>query len=171
MKTSLVFFISALIMFYSCEEDALTQSFETNVQKTITVDVEDDGLKSTLYPFEVIDTLDLNDYEEIEEYIESIRDISIDSVKCKLNGIPANEVITELNISILETGMSVQLSNLAENNNEIELEIDNAIIDAVGSFLYNNQFLIIKIDGKSTSAPMQLNVSLDFKTKIKASLL
>lgn len=171
MKTRLVLFISAVVMFYSCEEDAFSYSFDTNVETTITVDIEDNGLKNTLHPFVVIDTLNLSDNDEIKKYIESIRDIDIDSVTCKLNGIPENEEITELNITILETGMSIKLTNLTENNNKIVLDINNAVIDAVSSFLYTNQFLIIQIDGESTTAPMKLDVSLDFKTKVKASLL
>lgn len=171
MKQYLFLLVAALALFSSCDESVLDQKIETTFSKTLVADVTDPGTKSTLYSFSVTDTLGLEENSELESYLDLIKDIALKSGSCTLAGIPVDETIEELTISVAKTNLSVTLTKLKDNNSKISLSISDADIAAASSLLKTEQMLIITVSGKTTSAPMILSVILDFDGTVTASPL
>lgn len=169
MKNLLILFALALI-FTSCEDGLFDLKLSTDLKKDITVDVEDKDLKSTLHPFSVTDTLDLKDNSDIKAHISKIKAIDIDEALCTLSGIPENEEIAELTITIVDANISVTLLNLTKNSLALELPISATDLTAIENYIESNEKLIINVSGTSTYAPMQLIAELLFKTTFTTSL-
>ncbi len=170
MKTKLFLLFGVIAMFWSCDEDVLTYKFDTTLKQTTIIDIEDNSLKSNAFPFESIDTLNLEDNEDLKKYIDLLNEIVINEISYSLNGIPKGETITKLNIAIEQTDFNVQLLKLSENNTEAVLKISADKLKTVSTSLLTNKKLIIKTIGESTYAPMQLSVELDFDSSITTSL-
>jgi hypothetical protein len=170
---SVSFFVFSLV---ACDEWS-TVVVDTTLSKTITTEVENpespsQSLKSTVsFPFYEEDTINLGDNNDLEEYLDQIKEIDIYSATCSLNGIHDGEVINELTITAIDAGFSVTLTDINKNNNAITLEISGENLKALGDYLLQYETLPINISGTSSFAPMTLSVSLDFETAIKASVL
>lgn len=175
MKISILFVAFAAYALMSCES-INTIDIDTNLKKTIIADVEKPAegilIKSTAsYGFSESNTLDLKDNEDLYDYISRIEELKITSATCKLYGIPTGEEIYGLTVTAEQAGITVTLSGLTENNNEIELGLNNELLDAFGQYLLDNESIEIKIEGSSSYAPMQLSVGLNFKTIVKAKII
>lgn len=122
------------------------------------------------FNFYETDTIDLSENTDLKDRLEHINEMDIFTVSCKLNGIPEGETITELTVFSYNTGLSVTLNNLTENNSSIELEVSAAILKALGEELLQEKVLEVGITGYSSYAPMTLNVELSFDARVEAKL-
>lgn len=160
------------ISFTACEE-GLDVSLNTTFMKNINIDIQESRKSAdnlNVFPFYAADSLDITDNSQVQENIDKFKDLEISKITCKLTGIPENESISELSITIPEADLSISLTNLSENNNTIDLEITTELLDALANFLYANHQATIQISGVSSYAPMQLGVELSFESTIVTNL-
>lgn len=158
--------ISLIYSLTSCE-DGLTFDFSADFPLNINIDIQES--KGDSYPFSESKTLNIEDDEEVMEYIDNIKDIDIVEIECTLTGIPRGETISELNIFIEQIGLTIPLVDLTENSTFI-LPVSPEMLDAFSSYLYNNHQTTVNVTGISSYAPMTLGVKLLIKSNITASL-
>lgn len=173
MKIKLVLVAVAILGMIACD-DLATVNIDTTVSKDVTVDVEAPSVKNeglNAYSFYKADTIDISENEDLEEYLDNIKELDIYSATCSLNGIPQGEEISELTISAVDAGLSVTLNNITENNRSINLDVSGSVLKALGEQLLTYEKMLISVSGFSSYAPMTLTVSLDFETTVKAGAL
>ncbi len=170
MKTKLFLLLGTLVMLWSCDEDLLSYDFDTTFNETIVINIEDNNLKTNAFPFESTDTINIEDNEDLEEYLDLLSDITMNEINYKLNGIPEGQEITELNIVIEQTELNVQLNKLTKNNISEVLETNIQALNSVANQLLSSKILIIKTSGISSYAPMHLSVDLEFESTITTSI-
>lgn len=158
--------LSFVIVLSSCE-DGLTLKFDTNFRLEMTIDVED--VKSDTYLFANTEVLNVEDEEEIEEYLNRIKEIEVTEVECRLRRIPSGAEIKTLNISVEEVGINITLENITEDYTLI-LPITPELLDALSQYVYNNMTITVKVSGESSYAPMDFDVNFLFKSKVTASV-
>lgn len=168
--TLTLFLIS--MAFVSCEE-GLNVNIDATFQKKITANIVDSKKSeqaTPLVPFFVMDSLDISEEPDVQDNIERLKDLEVKKVTCTLTGIPENQSISELNITIPETGLAVTLNSINENNNTVTLDITPELLNALAQFLYSNYQITIIVSGFSTYAPMQLGVELSFDSTLVTGL-
>lgn len=176
MRTNLFLIVAAAIAFSSCDETTI--NIDTEFSKTIVVESKvPTELKSTgavvaldTAVYFVSDTIDLTTNVDLDEYMDNIQDIVIDSILCVFSGIPSGDTIYSFNIGIENTDLSRTLTNITENNTEYPIPVVELILEAIGSELYNEEKLIFKLEG-TTSDPMTFSVGIKMGSKVKARIL
>ena len=173
MKT-LAMVLVALIILGSC--DKITTDFDTSLKTTILADVQLPAeVKSTLkdvttYPFNASQKLDVKDNSKINDYIDRLKEINVQSITATFTGIPSGETITDLNISIQSVALDLTLENL-ENGVSVTLDVSNHLLNAISNELTDNHEITISISGESTYAPMTLRTLMDFQVSVTARVL
>lgn len=161
------------VIFISSCDESISPDVNTTISKTITADIVA-GKKSlddfSIFPFYVIDTLNIENNADVQKNIDRIKELKINNVSCKITGIPLGESIPELNIVIPEAYINVSLTQLVENNSLIVLDVSKDLLNAVSSVLLNTHEFTIMVNGFSSYAPMQLGVELSFDTTLKTNL-
>ena len=171
---TLAMVLVALIIMGSC--DRITTDFDTNLKTTILADVQLPAeVKSTLkdvttYPFSASQKLDVKDNSRINDYIDRLKEINVQSITATFTGIPPGETITELNISIQSVALDLTLENL-ENGVSVTLDVSNHLLNAVSNELTDKHETNIIISGESTHAPMKLSTLMDFQVSVTARVL
>jgi hypothetical protein len=166
-KLFILLAVISLIFTHSSCEDALTFDFSADFPLNMNIDIQES--KSNSYPFSESKTLNIEDEEEVMEYIENIKEIDIVEIECTLTGIPTGETISELNIIIEQIGLTIPLVDLTENSTFI-LPVSPELLDAFSLYLYNNHQTTVNVTGISSYAPMTLGVKLLIKSNITATL-
>ena len=163
-----------LIILGGC--DSITTDFDTNLRTTILADVQLPAeVKSTLkdvttYSFNASQKLDIKDNSKINDYIDRLKEINVQSITCTFTGIPSGETITELNISIQSVALDLALENL-ENGISVTLDVSNHLLNAISNELTDKHEITISVSGESTHAPMTLSTLMDFQVSVTARVL
>lgn len=160
-----------LLILNSC--DSVTTSFDTNLKTTISADIEDvnSGVKeTTTYPFNATETLKIKDNSRINEYIDRLKEINVNSVTSTFTGIPVGETITELNISVESVALDLTLEDI-DNGLSVELDVSHQLLNDISEELIDKHEITIYISGQSTFAPMELSILMDFAVTVTASVL
>ena len=175
IKVALLFF--ALIISTTSCEDLLTVTLDAEFDSGINAEstgqqLEALALKSASsdYTFSGDDVVNLADDEDIVEYIEKIKSISITAIECEIFGIPEGEKIENLKIMIDGTSFMPEYSDITSENNVITILVESSVLDEVETYFEENHMLKTMISG-STTAPMSLTVNIKYVTKIKADPL
>ncbi|MBN2166464.1 MAG: hypothetical protein JW717_09330 [Marinilabiliaceae bacterium] len=174
MKTLSLFslLIITIVTITSCDD--LTTNIETNLVANMSADIIQPKkiLKnSNAFTFEVSDTINLNENDDLKGYLESIEQIDIKSISCTLNGIPQGESISEITIELVEADLSSTLYNITDNNISETLNVVQELLKSASNYVMNKKMLIVKATGTSTYAPMKLFISIDHKVVVTASVL
>lgn len=166
--------LTGLLIPGSCS--LITTDFDTNLRITILADVEKppekkSGLKdAATYPFSATEVLDIKDNSKINDYIDRLKEIEVQSIKCTFSGIPAGETITEFNISFSPVGINITLENITSGAS-VTLDVSPQLLDNISKQLTDNQPITINISGQSTYAPMVLSTLIDIPVAVTARVL
>jgi len=168
MKKNVLFLMMAatFMLFQSCD-DLLDVNFDAEFSTNMNIDVEE--TKSDVYAFSESRTLSITDDDEVEEYIDKIKDLEITEIECTLTGIPAGESLPTLSVRVDELNMQIDMTNITENSTFV-LPVNDALLNSLASYLEDNHQSTITVFGTSTYAPMVLGVNLTFKSEVTASL-
>ena len=159
--------VGLLYTLNSCEE-GLTFKFNSDFKVKMDVDVKDTG-KSNIYPFTDTKLLNIEDDKSVAEQIEKLKSLEITEIECTITGIPSGESIPELTVMIEEINLTITLTDITEDYTLV-LAVSDELLNALGTYLYNNHQTNITVSGESTYAPMVLGVDLLFHSNIEASL-
>lgn len=168
MKNFLIVIAIAIGM-YSC--DALQGvDVDTTLSKEFVIHVQEfTGKSSHLFNtmdtihFNVSDTLSLND-QDIEEYVDRIRDIVVNNVKYQITLEPNDVEILDLVISIMGTDFIFTANNITTSTNIEDIGIDDSVILTIGNYLMEHKMLVLVIEGNTNKYPATVTVKLDFET-------
>lgn len=166
-KTVLFLMISAVFLLFQSCDDLLDVNFDAEFSTNMNIDVAE--TKADGYAFSESRTLNITDDDEVEKYIDRIKDLEITEIECSLTGIPAGESLPELSVKVDELNMQVDMTNITENSIFV-LPVNDALLNSLGNYLQDNHQTTITVFGTSTYAPMVLGVKLTFKSKVTASL-
>ena len=130
-------------LFFSCDEiDELTELRLTeDFSTTVTVNLPDDSMGMPQSISETT-TISLTDSPEIEEYLNLIQDVTINSLTYEINNYSGIENGTITEASVTFNGESIAVSDInlqdSDSNNKV-YEIENTdLLTAIGSALENN---------------------------------
>lgn len=154
------------LLFPGCE-DALDFDFKAVFNSNLSIDIEE--TKTDAFAFSATDTLNIEDDEDIQKHIDKLKEMEITKVECTLTGIPEGAVIQQLNVKVEEAGFLITLTDLTENH-KFEMEVNDAMLDLLASYLFDNHQSVITVFGTSSYAPMTLGVKLTWHTNITAGL-
>ncbi len=169
MKKNVLFLMmmaATFMLFQSCD-DLLDVNFDAEFSTNMNIDVAE--TKADGYAFSESRTLNITDDDEVEKYIDRIKDLEITEIECALTGIPIGESLPELSVKVVELNMQIDLTDITENSTFI-LPVTDALLKSLGNYLKENHQSTITVFGTSTYAPMVLGVKLTYKTKVTASL-
>jgi hypothetical protein len=187
MKQLLTAAAVCTIGFMSCEDQMLvpinadyTLEFPLDIKDSLyeaTAEVKDSAaavvatLKadSALFFFTETRELDLMSNEDVRKNQEKIKGLSIASISCTLYDMPENSTITSLKVKELKTGFEASITDL-KNGTTIELPVNDIMIEALASYLYDLKKIDVIVEGFSDFAPVKPKVKLLFKTKLKTAL-
>ena len=173
MKQIIISLVSAAFLLAINGCDAITTDFDTNLNKTILAEVAEvkSGTKDAVtYPFNATETLNIRDNSKINDYIDRLKSINVNSITCTFTGIPSGETVTELNISIPSAGMEITLTDI-DNATQLTLDVSPQLLDAISKRLIDTHEITIEISGMSTYAPMTLSTLMNFAVTVKARVL
>jgi hypothetical protein len=165
-KISLMMFVAIVLMLYSCD-DVLDFDFDATFNTNMSIDVAE--TKSDGFDFSATENLNIKDDDEVEKYINKIKNLEITRVDCTLTGIPQGATIHELTVKVEELNLQVTLNNLIENQT-LSLPVDAALLTALSGHLKTNHEATITVSGTSSDAPMTFGVKLTYISKVTASL-
>lgn len=160
MKSRLFLFVAIVSMAFISSCDAIKDATAVDVDTKIKVDVEmsEDAesvsLKSALasYTFNDVDTLKLEDNEDIQDYISGIRAIKTTGSTALIDGLKDNEVIETVTIKakIMKAGaVEVTLlddTNIDNTTMELDLNTDN-VNTLIESWDDKNDYVIFTVSG------------------------
>jgi len=164
------------ILFASCESKTIT--LNTNVEKEIEIQVNESdtsALKSGAesYYFEKIDTIQFEDYSDLEDNKSRIESILFNKVDCELIGIPDSCTIEYITVATLDPLVSATASDITSNDTlSLKFELDffiDSLNDAALKFL-SNEKMAVKVSGKSSYAPFLMTAKLNFDTDIDVKI-
>ena len=114
--------------------------------------------------------LKLEDNEDIEPYLEKLRNIDLNSVMITVNGLTSGQTINTLTLEAAGVGIIFTQTNISNENNSFTPEADAAKLLQAGEKLKNDRKLTVTVSGTANS-PMVFNVNLIFDADITAGAL
>ncbi len=177
MNNKILLFLVMVLTLTSCEtfKDLFSVKVETTLEKDIPVQVASHGtpLKSAgadSYTFIATGILSLDDNEDLEEYLEKIESISIESVEITIEGLSREQVIESLILSVEGIGTLVELTDITSSSGTQSPEISASLLDQVCEKLETGNQITAKVTGSSNYAPLQFNLRLAIDVVVKAGL-
>jgi hypothetical protein len=165
-KISLMMFVAIVLILNSCD-DVLDFDFDANFNTNMSIDVAE--TKSDGFDFSATENLNIKDDDEVEKYINKIKNLEITRIDCTLTGISQGATIHALTVKVEELNLQVTLNNLTENQT-LSLPVDAALLTALSDHLKTNHEATITVFGISSDAPMTFGVKLTYISKVTASL-
>jgi hypothetical protein len=164
--------LTGLFLFSSCDE---TIDFDTNLETTILADVVEQTAKSSLkeavtYPFSASKELDVTENSKVNDYIDRLNEITINSITCTFSGIPEGQKVTALTISIEAASLIITLEDIADGNS-VTLDISPQLLNTVSELITDNHKITIDVSGFSTYAPMTLSTLVSAAATVSAKVV
>ena len=163
-------------LFSSCDEiDELTELRLTeDFSTTVTVNLPDDSMGLPQSISETT-TISLTDSPEIEEYLNLIQDVTINSLTYEIDNysVIENGTITEASVTFNGESIAVSDINLQDSDsNNIVYEIENTdLLTAIGNALENNNEISIGITGTVNGTPVQFDIIITLETTVTVDLV
>ncbi len=174
IRTISVVLVSMLLVLSSC--DSTTVDFDTNLYSTIVAEIQapaaaSEVLKSEgLYSFETEKKLYIKDTKKINDYIDRINEIAVNSISCSFSSMVGDQKIVDLSVFVDNIDLEVTLEDI-NNGFEVTLDIDIAKLEEISNLLLDNQEITIKVNGHTNFAPMTFTTILDFAVTVSADVL
>jgi hypothetical protein len=177
MKNRILLFMVMVFTLTSCEalKDLFSVEVETTLETDIPVEVLASGnpLKSAgadVYTFSTTGTLTLDENEDLEEYLDVIESITIESVEITVQGLSRDQEIESLTLSVEGIGTLVELTNITSSSGTFTPEISSTLLDQVCASLETEKQITATVTGTSNYAPLQFTVQLSVDVVVKAAL-
>lgn len=168
---NLLLLIAIAIGIYSCDnlqgvdvDTTLSEEFVIKVPEYTGKSSHLFNKMDTIY-FESLDTLDLND-QDIEEYINRIREIVVNNVKYQILLEPNDVEILDIVVSVMPTDFMFTVNNITTNTSIEDVNVSDAAIMEIGEYLTKHKNLVIIIEGNATKANATITLKLDFETTL-----
>lgn len=177
MKNRILLYMVMVFTLTSCEalKDLFSVEVETTLETDIPVQVLASGtpLKSAgadVYTYSATGTLTLDENEDLEEYLDVIESITIESVEITIQGLSRDQVIESLVLSVEGIGTLVELTNITSSSGTFTPDISSTLLDQVCTTLETEKQITATVTGTSNYAPLQFTIQLAADVVVKAGL-
>jgi len=177
MKTKMTLLIATVLLFAGCDwiKDLGEVTFSTDLALDIPVVVT--GTKSVdltaavpAADFSASMDLELADNEDVEPYLQKIREINLKSLVVTVYGLGAGQTINTISLDVAGVGTICTQANITSVNNTFTPVIDEAKLDQAGAKLKSEKKITVTVSGNA-SGPMTFTVGLVFDAEIVAGAL
>ncbi len=179
MKTKALVFSLFLITLFGCDQigDLLSRKVSTTltVNHTFTVTTQNQATKSggstaVTYVFSTSKDLSLSDNTDLNDLINKIRSISVNSATAQFLNLQANQVILTLSVKADGTEVFTK-TNITSSNSAFTPDISAANLEYIASRLMANKKIIVTISGTTNSSAMTFGSNLGFEVEVDVKLL
>jgi len=177
MKTKMTLLLVTVLLFTGCDWLKDLGEITISTDLTLNIPVAVSGTKSAdavaivpSYNFSSSLDLELGDNEEIEPYLEKIREINIKSLVVTVNGLGVGQTINTISLEVTGVGVICTQTNITSANNTFTPVIDQVKLDEAGAKLKADKKITVTVSG-NVSGPMTFIVGLLFETDIIAGAL
>jgi hypothetical protein len=172
-KLSLLFLV--MITALSCDElDELTE-FDITDDFSTTVTISTDDTEGS---FNQSATIDLASNQDIQDNLELIQSVSVNSLNYEINNFVPGEgaedaIITSASLTLGSTVISVSNINLkASDDNNIVYEVENSsLLNAIANALASNTAITASVSGTVDSVPVTFDVIITIDVKVTIDVL
>ena len=178
LKLTMMIFLAAGLS--SCEDikSIFDVEFESTLSGDLEVDVQESGKKSTeAYSFSATATIDPLEDEDIEEYIDKIKEIDVDGIIAEVVSVNKDNVVFKAGtfFSITDNTSSVTWTLTTDwpilAGTTVSLDDLGGIYDAVEEILDKKEVFTVAIEGESTETGIIVVIRVDINSTITASPL
>ena len=173
-QLSLLFLV--MITAFSCDElDEFTElDITDNFSAAVTISANDESEASFMQSF----TIDLASNQDIQDNIDLLQDISINTLTYEIsNFIPGEGAedanITEASLTLGSTTISVENINLkASDDGDIKYDIeDTSLLNAITNALENDTAVTLLLTGTVDSTPVTFDVVINLDATVTIDVL
>ncbi len=175
MKKLMTLLIASALTLAGCSliKDAAEVTITTDLTTVIPVVVTSKksvDVQAVGVGFSQSQDLELAENEDIEPYLEKIREINIKSLVVTVSGLTAGQFISTISLDVTGVGNICTQTNITSTANSFTPVISSAILEQVGAKLKSDKKITITVHGDA-SGPMAFAASLVFDTDIVAGAL
>lgn len=177
MKTKMSLFLATAVLFAGC--DLIKDAAEVTISTELTADVPVviAGKKSAeatsglnAIDFSKSQELTLASNEDIEPYLDKIREINLKSLVITVSGLGEGQVINSVSLDVTGVGNIFTQTNISAANSSFTPSIAAGKLDQVAAKLLSDKKITLTISGNA-SGPMTFIVSNNFTADIVAGAL
>ncbi|MCK4746192.1 MAG: hypothetical protein KAT15_04115 [Bacteroidales bacterium] len=164
----------------SCEKirSIFDVEFDTTLSGDLDIDIQEDALKSTNnYEFHSSATVNPLDDEDIEEYIDNIKDFAVNGVVAEVVYVNKGNVVFKqgTSFSIYDSNDKITWTlggdwEIAEGT-KITLDDISGVYEAVADILDKKGTFMVGADGVSSETDVSITIRLSIDTKVTANPL
>ena len=177
MKTKLALLFALLLLLPGC--DWLNKATEVTISTNLTCDIpiviggsKSAGLISEVAaPFNGSAVLSLDDNPDIADYLDKIREITLQSVVITVNGLTAGQAVTTVTVEISGVGVLGTQTNISSTSNSFTPAVNANVYGAAEQKLLADQSITVTAYGNATGEPMSFTVNCNFTTDVVAGAL
>ena len=177
MKTKMTFLFSALLLLAACGliKDAAEVTISTELTSLMQVTVA--GTKSAEFTsginalnFSKSQLLSLSENEDLEPYLDKIREIDITSVMVDIYGLTEGQIINTLSLDVEGVGKIATVTGITASNITYSAIVDNVKLAEAGKKLKNDKKVTLVVYGDA-NMPMSFNIQMIFPVDVVAGAL
>ena len=173
-QISLLLFV--MITAFSCDElDELTEfDITEDFSTSFNIDIPDEGEGMPASIMET-ETIDISSVQEIQDNLDLIQNISINSLSYEIRDFTGVEgaTVTEASLSFNGTSISVSDINLQESDdtNTVYEIADSTLLNSIASDLENNPVITATITGTINATPVIFDVIVNLGVTVTIDVL
>ena len=176
MKQKLFLLSLLLLTLFACDE-TMTVNFDADFVADMDVESQEQefvGLATksrTMNCFEGAVEINLDDEDELKDYLDRIREVNVNKVRCEVIGLSGGKKVEKLNIEVDSTSFMKTITDISELSNEFDIDVTDEVLNELGTEFFTSKKLKVKVSGVTSHAPMNFKIKVRFVTKVKASVL
>lgn len=164
----------------SCEKikSIFDVEFDTTLSGEMDIEIQDDVKKSTNeYEFQTSTLIDPLDDEDIDEYVDNIKDFAVNLVEAEVMFVSKENIIfkagTSFSVYDANDKVSWTLGSdwLVTEGTLVTLEDISEVYDAVADILAKKQPFSISVNGTSTEKGIFVTIGMNIETMVTANPL
>lgn len=174
MKTKLVLLISAVVLLSGC--DWIGDLFGVKIPTNLLLDIQvaATGEKSSVATeatvnFSAFNTLSLATNKDLQEYLDNINSIDLNSLEITITGLVPGIVINTISLDAEGIGTICTQTNITSENNKFKAAVNEDKLQETAAALLDDQAVTFTVHG-TVSGPIAFIVKLDFEAVIKAGV-
>ena len=176
MKTKVTLFLAAVLLLTGCDlfKDAATITIPTDLTVDVPVVAIEKKSADLVSDVNAIDfsgsaTLSLADNPDIADYLEKIREVTLEKVVITVNELGSATVNT-ITASVANVGTLGTQTNVTSTNNSFTPTVDQSVYDAAEARLLDDKQITVTVTG-NVSGPVTFTVHFNFTSEIVAGVL
>lgn len=177
MKIKAVILLAILVTLGGCDWIRNLGEVDFDTDLVVNVPINSDSRKSAVaevsvedYNFQGSAVLSLSENEEIEPYMEKLREIDLKSLEVTVIGLLPTQTLITVSLSVTGVGTLCTVNNITSLNSTFTPEVNSDLLEQAGQKLLDEGSVTVTVSGSATG-PVANTVSLKFDTRVTAGAL